>query len=150
MHEALKDFCSIAEQDTPLNRLWQEWLENTTPYFKTHYIEQKPYTYEFRRYGDAIALLEPKGDYLLISKLEALEPGRGAGKKLVEFLVRLADKYQMRLYARAVAYKPDPPVTSARLLSQEDLQAWYARLGFQVWQINKDSADIGYPDLPAA
>lgn len=150
MSEGLKEVGGRAARKTALDRAWQEWLAQTTAHPKTHRVGKRSFVYEFRRYGQALAQVEPKGDYLVISRLETLETGQGAAKGLVRFLKSLADKNRVRLYARAVAYRPDPPVPAGHLLTQAELQAWYGRLGFQVWQINMNSADVGYPDLPVA
>jgi hypothetical protein len=140
--------CITTTRFTPVELAWKEWLNNTTPHARIQYLNETPFSYEFRRYGQAIALLEPKGDYIFISKLEALQTGQRAAKNLIEFLKKLSDKYDVRLFARAIAYQPDPPVPTGHLLTQTELQDWYAKLGFRVWPINRQSADVGYPDLP--
>ena len=133
---------------SPVELAWQEWHNHTTPHARLQYFHETAFSYEFRRYGQAIALLEPKGDYIFISKLETLQACRGAAKGLIEFLKQLSDKHEVRLFARAIAYKPDPPVPSGHLLTQAELLEWYGKLGFRVWPINRQSADVGYPDLP--
>jgi hypothetical protein len=137
------------ERMTSLELAWREWLENTTPYPKNELIGRHLFIDEFRRYGQALAWLKPGLDYILISKIEALQTRRGEAKRLIEFLKTLSDKYAIRLFARALAYIPDPPLPSGPLLSQRELEDWYGRLGFEIRPLNKNVAEIGYPDLPA-
>lgn len=137
------------ERMTSLELAWKEWQEHTTPYPKDQIIGRHVFVDEFRRYGQALAWLKPGPDYILISKIEALQTRRGEAKRLLEFLKSLSDRYKIRLFARALAYIPDPPLPSGPLLSQRQLEDWYGRLGFEIRPINKHVAEIGYPDLPA-
>lgn len=134
----------------PLELAWQEWERQTEPYPKTHYIGKKPFIDEFRRYGDAIAWLEIGDDCITITKIEALKTGKGAARRLVEFLKSLADKYRVRLFGNAVVYPPDVPTPVGPLLSQQELEAWYAKMGFKLRKIAGTTiTGIWYPDFPS-
>src|SRR5712671_155522 len=117
---------------TPLQLARQEWEQQTTPCPKIHYIGKKPFTEDFRQYGQAIAWLGWESEYIEITKIEALQAGQGAAKQLIEFLKILSDKYHIRLFGNAVIYPPDPPVPFGTLLSQEQLEDWYSKLGFRL------------------
>jgi hypothetical protein len=134
---------------TPLQRARQEWEQVTTPCTKMHYIGKNPYRDEFRQYGQAIAWLEWDDEFIQITKIEALQPGRGAATKLIGFLKTLADKYQVRLFGNAVVYRPDPPIPEGNLLSQAELEGWYKKHGFQLRKIGDTCLTaIWYPDAP--
>jgi hypothetical protein len=133
----------------PLELAWQEWERQTTPYPKVHYIGKTLTIDEFRRYGDGIAWLEQHRDYIVITKIEALQTGQKAAKRLVEFLKSLADKYSVRLFGNAGVYPPDPPVPVGTLLTQQQLEDWYRKLGFQLRKIGESGVTaIWYPDFP--
>ena len=127
----------------------QKWEQNTTPFPKVHYIGKTPSNDAFRQFGQAIAWLEWNSDYIVITKIEALQTRQGAAKQLIEFLKGLADEYGVRLFGNAVVYPPDPPVPVGMLLSQQQLEAWYKKLGFQLRKIGGTGVTaIWYPDFP--
>lgn len=139
---------------TPLQRARQEWEANTTPYRKEHPISKfRPvfHTHEFRQFGQAIALLNWPDECLEIAKLEKLPAaGRGAAIPLVNFLEVLADNHHIRLSCQVKPYKPDPPwPDNERIPSQEELEAWYKKRGFQLFTRGKPaSTQAWYPDVP--
>jgi hypothetical protein len=139
---------------TPLQRAREEWEANTTPHPKKHPLSKfRPafHTHEFREFAEAIAWVEWDGKYIEIKKIEKIPcAGRGAAIPIVNFLKVLADKYHVRLWGQAKSYTPDPPwCDDERILSQEELEAWYERLGFQLVRQRKPAPTwIWYPDIP--
>jgi hypothetical protein len=134
---------------TPLEIARQEWEQHTTACPKVHYIGKKPFTHEFRQYGQAIAWLQWESGFIEITKIEALQTGQGAATRLMHFLKSLADKYHVRLFGNAVVYPPDPSVPVGTLLSQQQLEKWYRNLGFKLRKISGTSITaIWYPDFP--
>lgn len=103
-----------------------------------------------KKLGEAIAWLEWDGKYIVIKKFEKLPcAGKGAGTPLIEFLKSLADKYQVRISGNPMCYDPDPPIPCGPLLTQDQLEAWYEKHGFQIRKIlNSDIPIMWYPDAP--
>lgn len=136
-----------------LQRAREEWEANTTPLPKQHRVSgfrMAFRTHEFRQFGQAIAWLEWDGKYGDLKKLEKL-PGakRGAGTLLLQFLKSLADKHQIRLFGNATVHEPDPPIPDGPLLSQEQLESWYKKHGFQLCRtVRSDIVEIWYPGVP--
>jgi hypothetical protein len=138
---------------TPLQRAREEWEANTTSHPKKHSISKfRPafHIHEFRKFGQAIAWLKWDGDYIEITKFEKLPgAGRQAGTPLVEFLKSVADKYQIRLFGNATIYQPDPPIPEGPLLSQDQLEIWYKKHGFQLYKsIKSGIVELWYPNAP--
>jgi hypothetical protein len=140
---------------TPFQRAREEWEANTTPHPKKHSLSkfrtEEFLTHEFRQFGQAIALLDWAEDCIEINKLEKLPcGGRGAAIPIVNFLKMLADKYHVRLSGQAIPYTPDPPwCDDERIPSQEELEGWYERRGFQLDRQGKPVPTwIWYPDVP--
>ena len=137
---------------TPLQQAQQEWEDNTTHHPKEHFYEngKKQGTDPFRKYGHAIAWLEWDSKSIVIKKIEKLPcAGRGAASSLINFLKSLADKYQIRIWGNPIRYDPDPPVPCGPLLTQDQLEAWYEKHGFQIRKIQNFGFPImGYPDAP--
>lgn len=102
---------------------------------------------EFRQYGNALAVLK-WGDFCTISKIESLRPGTGAATRLIEFIKSLAQKYQITLFGNATAYLPDNATTLDNFLTQDLLEGWYKRHGFQLHRNSLDGVEIWYPNIP--
>ena len=139
---------------TPLQLAQKEWEDNTTCHPKKHQISKFRlvfHTHEFRQFEQAIALLNWSGDCIEITKLEKL-PGqrRGAAIPLVKFLKTLADKYNVRIFGHVKPYTPDPPwPDDEHVPTQEELEAWYKKHGFQLSAKGKLGAvALWYPDVP--
>jgi hypothetical protein len=139
---------------TPLQLAQKEWECKTTDHPKQHFYKngkKREGMDEFRKYGQAIALINWGCDFIEITKLEKL-PGadRGAAIPLVTFLKALADKYHIRLNGQVQPYTPDPPwPDDERIPKQEELEAWYERRGFQLCTQGKPAPTwIWYPDVP--
>ena len=134
----------------PLQLAMKEWEDKTTPQHKERKGGKKIRIQEFRKYGEAIAWLELDSKHIVIKKIEKLScEGRGVGTALIEFLKSLADKYQVRLFANVAAYELEPPIANCPTLSQDKLEAWYQKHGFQLRRIlNSDIPVIWYPDAP--
>ncbi|MGA3283973.1 MAG: hypothetical protein ABSD57_05910 [Verrucomicrobiota bacterium] len=139
---------------TPIQLAEKEWEANTTPHPKMHRISEFRMEFrkhEFRQYGEAIALLNWPQDCLEIAKLERLPGvGRGATTPLVIFLKSLADKYHIRLSCLVKPYKPDLPwPDDERIPTQEELETWYKKRGFQLLTQEKPAPTWAwYPDIP--
>ena len=134
---------------SPLQCARQEWEDSTKPFPKNHWIGKDCHVDDFRLYSGAIAWIEWGDGRIFISKLEALQTSQGAAARLVEFLKALADKYHLHIVGRSKVYPPDPPAPEGPLLSQEQLDAWYQKRGFQLRKIrDNDASDFGYPDIP--
>jgi hypothetical protein len=140
-------------QVTPLQLAQKEWECETTPHPKQHFYEngkKQKGLHEFRKCCQAIALINWNGDEIEITKLEKLPgAGQGAAIPLVNFLKALADKHHIRLWGQAKTYTPDPPRPEGPFPTQEQLEAWYKRLGFQLFTRGKTAPTwIWYPDIP--
>jgi hypothetical protein len=138
----------------PLQQAQQEWEVETTSHPKDHFYEngkKQEGTDQFRKRGQAIALINWDGEYIEIKKLEKLPGGgRGAAIPLVNFLKALADKYHIRLSGQAKPYTPDPPLPDDPIITeQEKLEDWYKKHGFQIFTQGKPAPTwIWYPDVP--
>ena len=138
---------------TPLQLARKEWESETTDHPKQHFYEngkKQGGLDDFRKYRQAIAFIKWDGEDIEITKLEKLPgAGRGAAIPLVNFLKTLSDKYHIRLWGQAKSYIPDPPRPEGPLLTQEQLEAWYKRQGFQLCTQGKPAPTwIWYPDIP--
>ena len=138
---------------TPLRLAQQDWEVNTTPHPKQHFYsngKKQEGLQEFRKYNQAIALINWDGEYIEITKLEKLpDSDRGAAIPLVDFLKALADKYLVRISGQAKSYTPDPPWIEELPITQEQLEAWYKKRGFQLFTRGKPAPTwIWYPDVP--
>jgi hypothetical protein len=98
----------------------------------------------FRRYGDAVACLE-WDDHCTIGKIETLNPRSGGATSLLLFLKSLALKHDFLLYGDPVVYPPATSFPATALLSQEELETWFARLGFLVQRSSKGVPYVWYP-----
>jgi hypothetical protein len=131
---------------TPIQRAQQEWVANTKPFCKDHFYENGKWqgTDQFRQFDKAIALLNWNEDCIEILKLETLQPRQGGPTRLICFLKCLADRYKISLWGHARLYKLDPPFPEGRLLTKEELFAFYERQGFQLRTIDADTCEIKY------
>jgi len=132
---------------SPLQQAQHEWEASTTPHPKKHPLSKfRPEfrTHEFRQFGKAIVLLNWAEDRIEITKFETLQPGGGDATRLIEFLKTLADKYQIPLWGHARIYEPDPPFPEGRLLTQEELEAFYKKYGFELREIDSNTSEISY------
>ena len=135
---------------TPLQLAQKEWEDKTIPHPKNHLVGKKIHIHEFRKFGEAIAWLQWDGKYIVISKFEKL-PGaaRGAGTRLVRFLISLADKYQLRIFGNLRCYEPDPPIPCGSLMTQDVLESWYKKQGFKINKNAKSGViELWYPSAP--
>ena len=126
----------------------KEWEDETVPATKT--VERGVYkkwteTHEFRRFGEALAWLLWNPDVIVIRKLETLNCGKGGPARLLKFLQTIADKHGLRISAGILAYPPDQPAPKCKFLSQQELEAWYARRGFQIVR-TKCGIEAWYPN----
>jgi hypothetical protein len=134
-----------------LEQARKEWEDNTEAAPKT--VERGKYKkstriHDFRRFGQAIAWLDWDAETIEIKKLETLKAGNGGATQLLKFLQTIADKHGLRISAWIVAYPPDPPAPAGKLLTQEELEGWYARRGFQI-NGNPCGGALGwYPTAP--
>jgi hypothetical protein len=138
---------------TPLQLAQDEWEGKTQPNPKSHPVDlagKVVHIHDFRKYGQAIALLNFDSEYIEITKLEKIPgAGRGAAIPLVEFLKAIADKYSLRLYGHATIYIPDPPIPEGPFPTQEELEIWYLNRGFKLRTKGKPApVVIWYPDVP--
>jgi hypothetical protein len=120
---------------------------------KEHFYENGKWacTDQFRKRGQAIALINWDSEYIEITKLEKLpDGGREAAIPLVEFLKSLADKYHVQISAHVKRYTPDSPwPDDYPIPSQEKLEAWYEKRGFQLFTQGKPAPTWAwYPDVP--
>ena len=142
------EFVSVTEgnsdEKSPVHRALQEWESNTTPHPKTHPIGNEIHMHSFRRFGEAIAWLEQCGDCIVITKVETLQPRGGGPSRLIEFLITLADKYQIELCGHARKYVPDLPVPEGHLLTKEELEIFYKKRGFHLREIDRDTSEMSY------
>lgn len=136
----------------PLQQAQQDWENKTIPHPKQHFNKngkKQEGLQDFRKYEQAIALINWEGEYIEITKMEKLpEAGRGAAIPLVNFLKTLADKYQLRIRGLVNPYIPDPPRPDEPPITQEQLEAWYEKCGFQLLAQGKPAPTwIWYPDI---
>jgi len=139
---------------TPLQHAQQEWEDNTTPHPKEHFYEngKKQGTDEFRKRGQAIALVNWGCEDIEITKLEKLPgAGKGAANPLVNFLKELANKHHIRISCQVRPYTPDKPFPDEPIITeQEKLEAWYEKHGFQLITQGKPAPTWAwYPDVPS-
>ena len=138
---------------TPLQQAQQDWKAKTTEHPKQHFYKngkKQDGLQHFRKYDQAIALINWDGEHIEITKLEKL-PGtsKGAAIPLVDFLKALAVKYGIRITGQVKPYTPDPPWTKEPPITQEQLEAWYKKLGFRLFSRDKHATTwIWYPDFP--
>jgi hypothetical protein len=138
---------------TPLQQAQQEWEAVTTPHPKQHFYEngkKQVGKHQFRKFGQAIALLN-WCENIEMTKLEKLPSGgRGATIPIVEFLKTLADNYHIRIFGHVKPYTPDPPWSDDEYIpTQEELEAWYKKRGFHLCMRGKLGAvALWYPDVP--
>jgi hypothetical protein len=127
-----------------------EWEASTIPYALPHKQSYGEVIEEpFRRYGDAIALLDWE-DFCAISKIETLRPKSGAATRLLSFLKELATKHGIRIYGNPVVYEPTCPQAAVSPLSQGELSDWYTRNGFVVGRSSHGVPYLWFPDVPEA
>jgi len=134
-----------------LGQARKDWEDNTASAPKTvERGEYKKWTedHDFRRFGEALAWLDWNDGIIEIKKLETLNPGNGGPSRLLKFLQSIADKYGLRISAWIVAYSPDPPIPEGKLLTQQELENWYARRGFQIKRNPCGGAFGWYPTAP--
>jgi hypothetical protein len=125
-----------------------EWEAATVPYPLPHKLSYGPVVEEsFRKYGDAIALLEWTDD-CTITKIETLKPRCGAAGQLLEFLKRLAVKHYIRITGNPITYPPTCPLAAQSPLSQEKLESWYRKHGFHVGWTTEGVLGLWYPEPP--
>lgn len=135
---------------TPLKQAQQEWEANTTPYPKIHHVRpivrNNPITFpeSFQQFDKAIALLNWDSDCIELVKLETLQPRQGGSSRLVCFLKRLADKYQLTIWGHARPYKPDPPFPAGGIITKDQLDNFYRKHGFVLREIDAETSDIKY------
>jgi len=120
-----------------------EWEADSEPCPSERRLRKSTVIDEFRRYGDALALLVWT-NVCTISKLEAVNPRTGAASQLVEYLKSLADRHDIRLFGNITAYIPDLPGPQDNLLLQSQLEAWYERHGFWIHRGQK-LVELWYP-----
>lgn len=138
---------------TPLQQAQQDWEAKTADHPKQHFYEngkKQEGLQDFRKYGQAIALINWAGETIEIKKMEKLPgAGRGASIPLVNFLKTLADKYHLHIWGQVKPYTPDPPRPEGPPLTQEQLEVWYKKRGFQLFRRDKDASTwMWYPDIP--
>ncbi|MDD5141319.1 MAG: hypothetical protein PHY43_13790 [Verrucomicrobiales bacterium] len=139
---------------TPLQQAQQEWVVNTTPHCKDHFYDNGKWqgTDQFRKFGQAIALINWHGDDIEITKMEKV-PGasRRAADSLVNFLKELSRKYHFRISCQVRYYTPDKPLPDGPLImEQEKLEAWYEKHGFKLFTRGKPASTYAwYPDVPS-
>ena len=125
-----------------------EWEAASTPYPLPHTRSDGATVEEpFRRFGDAIAWLTWPG-WCVITKIETLRPKSGAATSLLRFLKAISTKHGIRLYGNPIVYKPTCLQATAAPLSQEELNAWYAKNGFLVGRNSQGIPQLWYPDVP--
>lgn len=132
---------------TLLQQAKQEWEVNTKLYCKKHPISKfRPafLKHKFRQYGNALAMLNWSQECIEISKFETLEAGSGDATRLIIFLKSISDKYQIPLCGHARIYEPDPPMPKGHLLTKEQLEGFYKKLGFNLRKIDADTSDMLY------
>ena len=135
---------------TPLKQAQQEWEANTTPHPKTHHVRPVvrnnpiPFSEDFRQFDKAIALLNWNSDCIEIAKLETLQPRQGGSSRLIVFLKKLADKYQVIIWGHARPYEPDPPCPADGLLTKDQLDNFYRKHGFVLREIDSTASEIKY------
>jgi hypothetical protein len=117
-----------------------DWEAATEPFERR---DSRGEVHRFRRYGEAIALVEFGGRGALILRLEALGPaGEGGAVPLVELLTTIARRHDLTLRGQLHAYpteeRPEPDLAA--------LARFYRRLGFEV--TGDDPPWINLPDLP--
>jgi hypothetical protein len=123
-----------------------EWKKNSAPSPRARVLKRRVVTEEFRRFGEAIALLEWT-DRCTILKVETLRPRMGAATALVEYLKRLVDFYEIPLCGNITAYVPDLPTETSNILSQQELETWYAKRGFALRRGSVGQIELWYPRL---
>jgi hypothetical protein len=122
-----------------------EWEDLTIPYPMPN---QQSYGERiedpFRRYGDAIACLD-WDDLCTIGKIETLSPRSGGATSLLLFLKSLALKHEFLLFGNPLVYQPAKIFAAGSLLSQDELETWFAKLGFIVGKSTNGVPFIWYP-----
>lgn len=106
--------------------------ENMLREFRSAHPEEAPVGFTGQRMnGNARAELVPdpfKPDTAHLETFEADKPGNGAGTEAMKQITELADKHGVRLTTDAV---PQPTKNGAPKLTQEELNAFYAKHGFK-------------------
>lgn len=103
---------------------------------------------DFRRFKNAIAWLQWNEDCIEIKKLETLHPHGGGPTRLIKFLIALADEFRIPLWGHAKLYELDTAFSKEDLLTQEQLEAFYKKRGFELRKIDDNTSEIKYiPNL---
>ena len=131
---------------TPIELVRAEWEASTAFCPRTWFAGKRRLlvTDNFRRYGEAIAVLE-WSSYCVVSKLESLSPRGGAASRLIAYLKTLADSHRIVLFGNATAYVPETQTVLNGLLTQSELEAWYQRHGFVMHRNSLGIMEIWYP-----
>lgn len=132
---------------TSIERARAEWEVNSKPSPREGRRRNRLVIDEFRRYGEALALLEWT-KVCIISKIETLRPRAGAASRLIEYLKSLADSHHISLFGNITAYVPETPHVLDGLLSQAELEAWYKKRGFFVHRGRSGIVEFWYPKAP--
>jgi len=65
-------------------------------------------------------------------KIETLKPRTGASTHLLSFLKSIADKFSIHITGNPICYEPTYQAVAAAPLSQDQLEKWYTKQGFEV------------------
>jgi hypothetical protein len=126
-----------------------EWEANSKPAPRMRQQGRREVKDQFRQRGNVIAILEWT-DVCIISKIETLHPYVGAATDFLQFLKRLATQHKITLFGNATAYRPDEQMSEVELVSQEQLEKWYEKHGFQLHNGSLGVVEIWYPRTPYA
>ena len=121
-----------------------EWERLTELYVVERKKGSRTYKDDFRRFGDAIALLEWGSERCTISKLEALVLKDGAATRLLKLLQGISDEYDVPLWGNVIPYDPARPVDGTAPIAQDELEALYLKIGFRLHR-GLDVVECFYP-----
>lgn len=132
---------------TPTSKAQADWERASEPYPLFHQSGKRTIRDDFRRMGNAIAVID-WGQNCELKKLEPITPREGGPTTLLAFLRGLADKHGIAIRGNATPYLPSRSELHEMIMSQEQLEKWYQDRGFQVHRFMCGAAsavEVRYP-----
>ena len=137
---------------SPIETAKAQWEANSLPYPLITHHRRRIITEDFRRLGDAIALLVWT-DKCEVKKIESLCPRTGAASHLLRYILSLADAYEITLFGNARAYTSPHQGSCNSIMLQADLEIWYIKYGFTLHRFRvggEEVVEFWYPHSPHA